>query len=94
MGLEGLLDPDDDNSQGSDRPITVIEITTGKKLVGEEAPLLSQLQEWLSQNPGWEIAETDDEDSEDEEEDEEEGKVANSCSTKYQTKGEPCDTSY
>lgn len=68
MGLEGLLDPDEDGSQGSDRPITVVETATGNKLTGEEAPMLSQLQEWLSQNPGWEVADTDDEDSDDEEE--------------------------
>lgn len=68
LSLEGLLDADEDGSQGSDRPITVIETITGKKLTGEEAPLLSQLQDWLAQNPGWEIADTEDEDSADEDE--------------------------
>ncbi|KAJ8969543.1 hypothetical protein NQ314_001695 [Rhamnusium bicolor] len=52
--------------RGSDRPITVVEVATGKRLSGEEAPMLSQLQEWLSLNPTWEIADTDDEDSDDE----------------------------
>nr|CAI5847493.1 unnamed protein product [Callosobruchus analis] len=64
IGPDGLLE-DDDGSQGSDRPISVIEITTGKKLTGDEAPMLSQLQEWLLQNPGWEVADTEDEDSDD-----------------------------
>nr|CAI5847492.1 unnamed protein product [Callosobruchus analis] len=67
IGPDGLLE-DDDGSQGSDRPISVIEITTGKKLTGDEAPMLSQLQEWLLQNPGWEVADTEDEDSDDDDE--------------------------
>ncbi|VEN45337.1 unnamed protein product [Callosobruchus maculatus] len=67
VGPDGLLE-DDDGSQGSDRPISVIEITTGKKLTGDEAPMLSQLQEWLLQNPGWEVADTEDEDSDDDDE--------------------------
>ncbi|XP_044262414.1 ATP-dependent helicase brm isoform X2 [Tribolium madens] len=62
---EGLLA---DGSQGSDRPVTVIETTTGKKLSGEDAPMLSQLQEWLLQHPGWEAMDSDDEDSDDDEE--------------------------
>ncbi|KYB25022.1 brahma [Tribolium castaneum] len=62
---EGLLA---DGSQGPDRPVTVVETATGKKLSGEDAPMLSQLQEWLLQHPGWEAMDSDDEDSEDEEE--------------------------
>ncbi|XP_072385053.1 ATP-dependent helicase brm-like isoform X2 [Diabrotica undecimpunctata] len=69
LNLDGSVNPEgDDSSQGSDRPITVIEITTGNKLSGEEAPMLSQLQEWLAQNPGWEVADTDDEDETDSDE--------------------------
>lgn len=64
LGAEGL-EMDEDGSQGSDRPVTVMETATGKKLSGEEAPMLSQLQDWLQQNPGWEIVDTDDEDSDD-----------------------------
>ncbi|XP_018562327.2 ATP-dependent helicase brm isoform X2 [Anoplophora glabripennis] len=75
LGLEGLLNPDDDGSQGSDRPITVVETATGNKLSGEEAPMLSQLQEWLSQNPGWEISDTDDEDSDDDDDNQKEPKT-------------------
>ncbi|XP_056642745.1 ATP-dependent helicase brm-like isoform X1 [Diorhabda sublineata] len=64
LGLDGIIKQDEDGTQELDRPITVIEITTGKKLSGEEAPMLSQLQEWLIQNPGWEIADTDDDEDE------------------------------
>lgn len=42
-----------------------MEVSSGKKLGGDEAPLLRQLQAWLQQNPGWEIADTDDEDDDD-----------------------------
>ncbi|XP_049821381.1 ATP-dependent helicase brm-like isoform X2 [Aethina tumida] len=65
LRIEGV-EIDDDGSQGSDRAVTVMETATGKKLAGEDAPLLSQLHEWLAQNPGWEVAESD-EDSDDEE---------------------------
>lgn len=66
---------DDDGSQGSDRPIPVVEIATGVKLVGEEAPMLSQLQDWLLQHPGWEVADSDDDDSEDEDEENERRRI-------------------
>ncbi|XP_030758143.1 ATP-dependent helicase brm-like [Sitophilus oryzae] len=62
LAAEGVLEHDDECSQGSDKPIAVIELATGKKLFGEDAPLMSQLQVWLQQNPGWEIVDTDDED--------------------------------
>ncbi|KAL3278288.1 hypothetical protein HHI36_013622 [Cryptolaemus montrouzieri] len=61
------MDVDDDGSQGSDKPITVIEIATGKKLSGEDAPMLSQLNDWLQQHPGWEVVESDDESDDDDE---------------------------
>lgn len=66
---------DDDGSQGSDRPIPVVEIATGVKLAGEEAPMLSQLQDWLLQHPGWEVADSDDDDSEDEDEENERRRI-------------------
>ncbi|RZC34594.1 ATP-dependent helicase brm, partial [Asbolus verrucosus] len=56
---------DDDGSQGSDRPITVVEMSTGKKLTGDDAPMLSQLQDWLQHHPGWEALDSDDEDDSD-----------------------------
>ncbi|KAL1500939.1 hypothetical protein ABEB36_006354 [Hypothenemus hampei] len=62
LAAEGVLIPCDDNSQDFDKPITVVEVSSGKKLSGEDAPLMSQLQAWLQQNPGWEIVDTDEED--------------------------------
>lgn len=50
---------DDDGSQGSDKPVTVLETATGKVLSGDDAPMLSQLQQWLEMHPGWEVAESD-----------------------------------
>lgn len=58
MTAEGM-DGDDDGSQGSDKPVTVIETATGKVLSGDDAPMLSQLQQWLEMHPGWEVAESD-----------------------------------
>lgn len=51
-----------------DRPVSVVEVATGKKLTGDEAPMLSQLQEWLQQHPGWEAIDSDDDYSDDDEE--------------------------
>jgi SWI/SNF-related matrix-associated actin-dependent regulator of chromatin subfamily A protein 2/4 len=36
----------------SDVRLNVIETATGKLLTGDEAPLASQLDEWLEMNPG------------------------------------------
>lgn len=44
----GMLD---ENSQMSDIHIHVKEISTGKILRGEEAPLASELENWLKENP-------------------------------------------
>ncbi|KAF5276830.1 hypothetical protein FQA39_LY06382 [Lamprigera yunnana] len=63
QSAEGNIDLDDDGSQGSDKPVTVIETSTGKVLSGDEAPMLSQLHQWLEAHPGWEVADTDDEES-------------------------------
>lgn len=65
MTAEGM-EMDDDGSQGSDKPVTVIESSTGKVLSGDDAPLLSQLQQWLEMHPGWEIAESDSDSDDDE----------------------------
>ncbi|KAK5650176.1 hypothetical protein RI129_001205 [Pyrocoelia pectoralis] len=69
QSAEGHMDVDDDGSQGSDKPVTVIETSTGKVLSGDEAPMLSQLHQWLEAHPGWEVADTDDEDSDDDQDD-------------------------
>jgi SWI/SNF-related matrix-associated actin-dependent regulator of chromatin subfamily A protein 2/4 len=39
--------------------------SAGKQLMGEEAPLASQLQAWLNAHPGWEAQEEEDDDDED-----------------------------
>lgn len=36
--------------------VAVIHKETGRKLVGEEAPLASHLEAWLEANPGFEVA--------------------------------------
>ena len=33
--------------------VTVIDTSTGNKLTGEDAPLKSQLDEWLNAHPGY-----------------------------------------
>ncbi|XP_025830418.1 ATP-dependent helicase brm isoform X3 [Agrilus planipennis] len=66
LTADGLPVDDDDCSQESDRPITVIESNTGKTLAGEEAPTLNNLKEWLEQHPGWEVADSEYEESDDE----------------------------
>lgn len=53
------MELDDDGSQGSDKPITVMETSTGKVLRGDDAPMLSQLHQWLEMHPGWEVADSD-----------------------------------
>lgn len=62
--------------QEPDRKVTVIEIATGNKLSGENAPTVKQAQEWLQAHPGWEMVDTDDEEDERErrEAEEEEGR--------------------
>lgn len=54
----------DESSQMSDIRVHVKEISTGKILRGEEAPLASELEAWLEKNPGYEEAPRDS-DSED-----------------------------
>ena len=62
----------DENSM-SDVRIHVKEISTGKILRGEDAPLASDLEAWLEKNPGYEEAPRDEE-SDEESEDETTGK--------------------
>jgi len=61
------MEVDDDGSQGSDKNVPVIETATGKILTGEDAPLLSQLQQWLEAHPGWDVYDSDDDDEDDDE---------------------------
>ncbi|CAB3380991.1 Hypothetical predicted protein [Cloeon dipterum] len=59
----------DESSQSSDVRVNVIDKATGNTLTGEDAPLASQLKEWLEQHPGWE-PEDEDWDAADSEDDE------------------------
>ena len=45
--VEGVVD--------DEARITVIETTTGEKLSGDSAPKKAELEEWLKQNPGYEV---------------------------------------
>lgn len=74
----------DETSTASETRVNVIETATGKVLSGEEAPLASQLEAWLEQHPGYEVApndegesDDDDDDDESEDDDEEKAKIAN-----------------
>lgn len=58
----------DDSSQQSDLHVTVMEVSTGKQLKGEDAPLVSQINSWLEAHPGWEVIEESDDDEDEEEE--------------------------
>nr|QYV43157.1 Brahma [Colaphellus bowringi] len=51
--------------QEPDRKVTVVELSTGNKISGENAPTYREAQDWLQQHPGWEMVDTDDEDEED-----------------------------
>ncbi|XP_051166956.1 ATP-dependent helicase brm isoform X2 [Leptopilina boulardi] len=55
--------------------VSVIELSTGRTLTGDDAPMMSQLQAFMESHPGWEVIETEsDEDSEEEGEEEDEKK--------------------
>ena len=43
----------DESSNMSDVRVKVIQTSTGKVLLGDKAPLSSQLEAWLEMNPGW-----------------------------------------
>lgn len=61
VNADGTIIEEDDNSQGSDCRVTVVEVATGKVLTGEDAPMYRELQDWLAAHPGWEAIESDDE---------------------------------
>ncbi|XP_054270051.1 transcription activator BRG1-like isoform X2 [Macrosteles quadrilineatus] len=64
---------EDDSSQMSDMHVTVIEPATGNKISGEDAPLATQLSEWLEAHPGWIVAEEDSDSDEDDSDEDENG---------------------
>lgn len=57
----------DESCSAADLRVTVMDQNTGKRLTGEEAPFLRDLQRWLEAHPGYEWVDTDSEgDSDDE----------------------------
>merc|ERR1719351_378828 len=60
----------DENSQNAEMRVRVKEISTGKILRGEDAPLASELEACMEKNPGYEEVPRD-EDSDDDTDDEE-----------------------
>ncbi|XP_049887633.1 ATP-dependent helicase brm isoform X2 [Pectinophora gossypiella] len=67
----GDIDALDDSSQTSDSRVSVMDPKTGEVLKGDEAPLLSQLKDWMETHPGWEVL-SDSEDSGDDSQDDDE----------------------
>ncbi|CAB3255466.1 unnamed protein product [Arctia plantaginis] len=67
----GEIDAMDDSSQTSDSRVGVMDPKTGEILKGEDAPLLSQLKDWMETHPGWEVL-SDSEDSGDDSQDDDE----------------------
>ena len=64
--MAGMLD---ESSQNAEMRVRVKEISTGKILRGEDAPLVSELEAWMEKNPGYEEVPRD-EDSDDDTDDE------------------------
>lgn len=60
----------EDGGANDDTRIGVIETATGRTLIGDEAPLMSQLSAFLEAHPGWEPIESDSEEDEDDDEEE------------------------
>lgn len=56
----------DEGNIAADMRVHVIEQGTGKKLTGDDAPMLKHLHRWLNMHPGWDWIDDDDEDDNDE----------------------------
>lgn len=56
----------DEGNIAADMRVHVIEQCTGKKLTGDDAPMLKHLHRWLNMHPGWDWIDDDDEDDNDE----------------------------
>jgi SWI/SNF-related matrix-associated actin-dependent regulator of chromatin subfamily A protein 2/4 len=64
----------DENCEAIDCRVTVLEPASGKKLSGEDAPMLRYLYKWLQQHPGWEYVVSDGEESDDDDKNDDEKK--------------------
>lgn len=58
------------DEEAIDRRVVVTNVETGMTLVGDDAPLRSELQAWLEAHPGWMAVKPDDEEDEEGEEEE------------------------
>lgn len=56
----------DEGNIAADMRVHVVEQHTGKKLTGDDAPMLKHLHRWLNMHPGWDWIDDDDEDDADE----------------------------
>jgi len=54
----------DESSIAADMRVIVVEQCSGKKLTGDDAPMLKHLHRWLNMHPGWDWIDDDDDDSE------------------------------
>lgn len=91
MDTEGKFKLDqDETSQLTELHITVREISSGKVLKGDDAPLAAHLKQWIHDHPGWEVVEDSDEEDEEEEDEEERPrkKTAEGEETSEKNKGE------
>lgn len=70
-----------EDGANDDIRVGVIETITGRTLIGDEAPLMSQLSAFLEAHPGWEPIESDSE--EDDDDDEEENESEDKSDNKY-----------
>lgn len=70
----GEIDALDDSSQTSDSRVSVVDPKSGEILKGEDAPLLSQLKDWMETHPGWEVMSDSDDSGDDSQDDDEKRK--------------------
>uniref|UniRef100_A0A8D8ZFZ1 ATP-dependent helicase brm n=1 Tax=Cacopsylla melanoneura TaxID=428564 RepID=A0A8D8ZFZ1_9HEMI len=78
----------DERSELSDMHITVREITSGRRIKGDDAPLAGHLKQWLQEHPGWEVVDDSDDENEEEEEKKKETKEEVEGEKKEKNKGE------
>ncbi|XP_057327436.1 ATP-dependent helicase brm-like isoform X2 [Microplitis mediator] len=75
--LQDGMPVNEDGTPVEDARVHVYEVSTGRTLTGEDAPLMSQLNSFMESHPGWEVVESDsDEDDDDDEEENVSGQKA------------------
>ncbi|KAH0564535.1 hypothetical protein KQX54_012628 [Cotesia glomerata] len=60
----------EDGTPAEDTRVHVYEVSTGRTLTGEDAPMMSQLNAFMESHPGWEVMESDSEEDDDDDEEE------------------------